>query len=51
MLDLGFSETSKNFSSIRQPFFDSFQGGTKGKMLKKCQNYLLVLKTMKTKVD
>ena len=31
MLDLGFCETSQNFSSFRQLFFLSFQGGTKGK--------------------
>jgi hypothetical protein len=36
---LGFSETSQNFSSFSQLFFHSFQGGTKGKMLK---NYALV---------
>ena len=34
MLDLRFSETSQNFSSFRQLFFHSFQGGTKGKKLK-----------------
>ena len=35
MLDLGFSQTSQNFSSLRQLFFHSFQGRTKGKKLKK----------------
>ena len=34
MLDLWFREASQNLSSFRQLFFHSFQGGTKGKMLK-----------------
>ena len=42
MLDLGFSETSHNFSSFRQLNFHNFQWGTKGKMLKNCRNYTLV---------
>ena len=33
-LDLWFREASQNLSSFRQLFFHSFQGGTKGKMLK-----------------
>ena len=31
----------QNFSLIWTNFFHSFQGGTKGKMLKNCQNYKL----------
>ena len=34
MLHLWFREASQNLSSFRQLFFHSFQGGTKGKMLK-----------------
>ena len=35
MIHLWFREASQNLSSFRQLFFHSFQGGTKGKMLKK----------------
>ena len=53
-LDLWFREASQNLSSFRQLFFHSFQGGTKGKMLKNCQNYTLffsALETMKKKLS
>ena len=54
MLLFWFREASQNLSLFRQLFFHSFQEGTKGKMLKKWQNYTLVsfgshLKTMKKK--
>ena len=42
MHHIWFREASQNLSSFRQLFFHSFQGGTKGKMLKNCQNYTLV---------
>ena len=42
MLHLWFLEASQNLSLFRQHFFHSFQGGTKGKMLKNCRNYTLV---------
>jgi hypothetical protein len=41
MLDLGFSE-NKISALLDNFFFHSFQGETKGKMLKNCQNYTLV---------
>ena len=59
MLHLWFREASQNLSSFRELFFHSFQGGTKGKMLKNSHNYTLVfqhfsfgppLETMKKKV-
>ena len=55
-----FCEASQNLSLFRQLFFHSFQGGTKGKRLKNCQNYSLVfqhfsfgppLETMKKKLS
>ena len=58
MLLFSFREASQNLSLFRQLFFHSFQGGTKGKMLKNCHNYTLVfqhfsfgppLETMKKK--
>ena len=58
MLLFWFREASQNLSLFRQLFFHSFQGGTKGKMLKNCHNYILVfqhfsfgppLETMKKK--
>ena len=42
MLLFWFRKASQNLSLFRQLFFHSFQGGTKGKMLKNCQNYTLV---------
>ena len=36
-------QASQNLSSFRQLFFHSFQGGTKGKMLKNCQNYTIYI--------
>ena len=41
MLLFWFREASPNLSLFRQLFFQSFQGGTKGKMLKNCHNYTL----------
>ena len=38
---LWFREASQNLSLFRQLFFHGFQWGTKGKMLKNCQNYTL----------
>ena len=44
MLDLGDSELKPHKISalLDNFFFHNFQGGTKGKMLKNCQNYTLV---------
>ena len=43
MLLFWFRVASQNLSLFRQLFFHSFQGVTKGKMLKNCHNYTLVL--------
>ena len=40
---LWFREASQNLSLYRQLFFHDFQRGTKGKMLKNCQNYMYII--------